>query len=151
VHQVAVEQIIVVRVELGHQRVAHKFEAIRSLGGVLYQATVVHEVEEFLRELAAHRVFDPGSCLILGGKHDPVESHPLVRIDSNCQLIGNNTQAPNIGQLIVGLSHQDLWSHPLGGTFDLLLVIFFGNQLSCQTKITELDFSICGEHHIQWL
>jgi hypothetical protein len=83
------------------------------------------------------------SWFLFGGDHNSVQSHSLVRVGTDGKLIGDDTQTPYVCELVVRLCNQNLRGHPLGCTFDFLLVIFILNELCSEAEVTKLDFAVC--------
>lgn len=142
-HQVVIEELVIVWVQLRKERMTQQFEAICPLCRVFDEASIINKVKELWRELAAHRVLNLRSWFLFGSDHNTVQSHSLVRVGTYSKLIGNNTQTPNVGKLVVRLCDQNLWGHPLRCAFNLLLVVLILNELCSKTEVTKLDFTVC--------
>ena len=82
VHQVVVEQVVLVRVQLRQERMRKKIITVSALRRVLDEAFIVYEVEEVLGEPALAILYFR-SRTILGSVHDTIQGHALVRVLSN--------------------------------------------------------------------
>ena len=82
VHQVVVEQVVLVRVQLRQERMRKKIITVSALRRVLDEAFIVYEVEEVLGEPALAILYF-WSRTILGRVHDTIQGHALVRVLSN--------------------------------------------------------------------
>lgn len=82
VHQVVVEQVVLVRVQLRQERMRKKIITVSALRRVFDEAFIVYEVEKVLREPALAILYF-WSRTILGCVHDTIQGHALVRVLSN--------------------------------------------------------------------
>ena len=142
-HQIVIEQLIIVWVQLRKEGMTQQFEAISPLGRIFDKAPIVNKIKELWGEFATHRILYLRSWFLFGSNHNPVQSHSLVRVGTNSKLIGNNTQTPYICELVVRLRNQDFWGHPFWRAFNFFLVVLILNELCSKAKVTKFDFAVC--------